>query len=152
MICGYPEAINTSVVVTNCGLSGTLGSTNMYKTSYQGLVTPIEQQTSCDRELLSELIDFPIDQQTSCVSELLSELIQSLIEQHTFCDRELPSELIDFPIDQKLLEIRSFYQSSLTPRSIKNLAIRSSDQSSLTPQSTNNQVVIGSSYQTSLTP
>ena len=92
----------------------------MYGTSYQSLVPPIGQQTSCDQELFSELIDFLIDKWASCVSKLLSEFIQSLVEKHTFCDRELSAELIDSPIDQNLLAIKSSYQSSFAPCSIKN--------------------------------
>ena len=55
----------------------------------------IHTQTSCDWELLSELIDSPIDQETTCDQELLLKLIDSPIDQETACDKELLSELID---------------------------------------------------------
>ena len=71
--------------------------------------SPISQQTSRNRELLLELINSPIDQQTSSDRELLSELIDSLISQQTSCDRELLLELVDSPIDQKRLVIGSSF-------------------------------------------
>ena len=109
------------------------------RSSYQSLLTPNQSKTSCDQELLSELIDSLIDQQTcydrellselidtpidkmirahwppdrsktSCDQELLSELVDSLIIQQTSCYWGLLSELISSLIDQSLLAIRSSY-------------------------------------------
>ena len=55
-------------------------------------MTPNQSKTSCDQELLSELIDSLIDQQTCYDRELLSELIvtpinksiESLIDRQNF--------------------------------------------------------------------
>ena len=42
---------------------------------------------SCDRELLSALIDSPMDQQIYRDRQLLLELIDSPIDQQMSCDR-----------------------------------------------------------------
>ena len=54
-----------------------------------GIESMVNQQNSCDQELVLELIDPMIDQQTCFWPHWL------LIEQRTFYDRELLSELSD---------------------------------------------------------
>ena len=103
----------------------------------------------------------PIQSKTSCNQELLSELIDSLIDQQTCYDRELLSELIVTPYQSSLspwedntrFAIGSSYQSSSTPRSVKNF-LRSGApiRAYRLPWSTKKPVVIGSSYQSSLSP
>ena len=53
-------------------------------------MTPNQSKTSCDQELLSELIDSLIDQQTCYDRELLSELIVTPINKsiETLIDRQ----------------------------------------------------------------
>ena len=100
------------------------------------------QHTFCDRELFRAhwLLD---RSKTSCDQELLWELIDSLIDRQTSRDQELFSELIDPPINQKILAIRSSYQCSLTPWSTnKHVVIGSSYQSSLSPRSTSIESLI----------
>ena len=131
------------------------------RSSYESSLTPwstdkhVVIRRSYQRSVSPRLTNFKslIDQQSFCNQELLSELIQSLRKQRASYDRKLSWKLMDFPIDQKLLAIRSSYKSSLTPWSTnKLLGIRSSYQSSLTPWSTNKYVVFVSSYQSSSSP
>ena len=155
MIGWYPETINTSVVVTNCGRSGSLHREYQYVWDLDRELSPelIESQSiknPGDQELLLELIDSPIDlrsiknflrsgalvrarwlpdrSKTSCDQKLLLELIDSIVDQQLSCDRETISDLIESLIDQNLLAIRSSYESTLTS------------------WSTDTLVVIGSSY------
>ena len=115
---------------------------------------PDRSKTSCDQELLSELIDSPDrpknllwsgalirahcypDRQIHWISnwpaKLFALFLDSLIDRQTSRDQELLSELND-------------------SQSIKNV-LRSGAHISLTPWSTNKHVMIGSSYQSSLSP
>ena len=74
----------------------------------------------------------PNQSKTSCDQELLSELIDSLIDQQTCYDRELLSELIVTPINNmnlwlinELFTVESSYQSSLSPWEDNNIVFRS---------------------------
>ena len=136
-------------------------------------MTPNQSKTSCDQELLSELIDSLIDQQTCYDRELLSKLIVTPIDKHwisdwptnflqsraltrahsvpertttSFSDRKLLSELIVPRSTNKHVMIGSSYQSSLSPRSTRWSELIDS------PDQPKKIVLIGSSYQSSLSP
>ena len=125
-------------------------------------MTPNQSKTSCDQELLSELIDSLIDQQTCYDRELLSELIDTPIDKmirahwppvrsKTSCDQELLSELVDSLIIQQTScywGLLSGLIPSLIDRSL--LAIKSSYYSSVTQELINNSLLIGSFSQSSL--
>ena len=123
-------------------------------------MTPNQSKTSCDQELLSELIDSLIDQQTCYDRELLSELIVTpinnmnlwLINELLTVESSYQSSLSPWE-DNTRFAIGSSYQSSLTPRSIKNFS-RSGAliRAYWLAWSTKKLVVIGSSNQSSLSP
>ena len=55
----------------------------------------VEQQPSCDLELLSELVDSLINQKLLATRSSYLKHKDSLIDRQTCCDQELLSELID---------------------------------------------------------
>ena len=128
----------------------------MIRSSYQSLMTPNQSKTSCDQELLSELVDSLIDQQTCYDRELLWELIvtpinksiESLIDRQNFLHFfRLPDRQTNFSRSGAL--IRAYW----LPWSInKHVMIGSSYQSSLSPRSTNplNLWLTGKTFCTSL--
>ena len=124
-------------------------------------------KTSCDQELFLELIDSLIDPQTCCDWELLSELIESMIveiqvigssHQSSLAPRLnknflLFGELINSQTDQQTFCGGRSNQSLLTPWSIRIfLRSRALIRANWLHWSTNKLVVIGSSYQSSLSP
>ena len=73
---------------------------------------PDPAKTSCDQELLWELIDSLIDQQTPCDQELLLELIVTPIDKHWISDW-----LANFLRSGALIRAHSVSDKALSPRS-----------------------------------
>ena len=77
---------------------------------------PDPAKTSCDQELLWELIDSLIDQQTPCDQELLLELIVTPIDKHWISDW-----LANFLRSGALIRAHSVSDKALSPRSTNSL-------------------------------